>query len=206
MKNILAPAVCTLMMLFTASVCPTDAHAAGKAAVVFFSRTGEQHGVGVITRGNTAIVAELIAKKTGADLCEISVAEDHYPAGYDDLVEAAKKEKDRKARPAYKRSQEDLHGYDTVFVGAPVWWYDWPMVMYSFFEQEDLAGKTLIPFSTHAGSGLSGFDRKLAAACPKSTVAEGLAILGSDAQHDRARVADDIDAWLKRLASRGHAF
>ena len=83
--------------------------------------------------------------------------------------------------PAYAREVPDLSQYSTIFIGAPVWWGDWPMIMYTFFEnnKEGLAGKTLIPFSTHEGSGLSGFDKKLSSACPDATVLDGLAIRGN---------------------------
>ena len=72
------------------------------------------------------------------------------------------------------------------------------MICYTFFEEnaDGLAGKTLIPFSTHAGSGLSGFDSKLAAACPASTVGKGLAIRGTDAQNDQDSVRKSVNDWL----------
>lgn len=85
--------------------------------------------------------------------------------------------------------------------GAPVWWGDWPMIMYTFFEnnRESLAGKTLIPFSTHAGSGLSGFDSKLSAACPEASIGTGLAIAGTDAQNNQDSVKESVDEWLNGL-------
>lgn len=55
------------------------------------------------------------------------------------------------------------------------------------------------PFSTHEGSGLSGFDQKLASACPDSTVAEGLAIRGNDAQNDQDGVRASVDDWISGL-------
>ena len=132
--------------------------------VVYFSRTGEQYNVGVIDKGNTAIVAEMIAEETGADLFEILPEEDYYPDTYDALTDVAKQEQNENARPAYKGDVPDLSGYSTVFIGAPVWWGDWPMILYTFFEKEDLSGKTLIPFSTHEGSGLAGFALTMAEA------------------------------------------
>ncbi len=172
-----------------------------KALVVYFSRTGEQYTVGVIDKGNTAIVAEMIAEKTGADLFEIVPADDHYPMTYAELTDVAKREQKEKARPAYKGTAPELSGYDTVFIGAPVWWGDWPMIMYTFFEQnrDALAGKTLIPFSTHEGSGLSGFDRKLGSAIPGAAVGRGLAVRGNDAQNSRAAVRDSVNGWLDGL-------
>ncbi len=169
--------------------------------VVYFSRTGEQYRVGVIDKGNTAIVAEMIVEATGADSFEILPQEDYYPYTYDELTDVAKKEQNENARPAYAGEVPDFSQYDTVFIGAPVWWGDWPMILYTFFENnaEALSGKTLIPFSTHEGSGLSGFDRKLASALPNSTVGEGLAIQGNDAQNNQDSVRSKVNDWLSGL-------
>ncbi len=172
-----------------------------RSLVVFFSRTGEQYNVGVIDKGNTAIVAEMIAEKTGADLFEIVPADDHYPVTYDELIEVAKAEKNSKARPAYSGEVPDLSEYDVIYIGAPVWWGDWPMIMYTFFEENasSLSGKTLAPFSTHEGSGLSGFDKRLASSCPGSTVLDGLAIRGSDAQNKQDSVRSSVEKWIADL-------
>ena len=195
--------LCSLGLISAGMLTFGQACAVGKTLVVYFSRTGEQYGVGVISKGNTAIAAEIIARKTGADLCEIKVKNDTYPDRYKPLCDVAKVELNSNARPEYVKSIADIGGYDTIFIGAPVWWGDWPMVMYTFFEKEDLAGKTLVPFCTHAGSGLSGFDRKLAAACPKSRIAAGLAMTGSEAQDHPERIGKAVDGWLKKLAFQG---
>ena len=175
--------------------------AASDTLVVYFSRTGEQYTVGVIDHGNTAIVAEMIAEKTGADMFEILPEDDYYPMTYNELTDVAKREQNEKARPPYADEVPDLSQYSTIFIGAPVWWGDWPMIMYTFFEnnQEGLAGKALIPFSTHEGSGLSGFDRKLSSACPESAVGEGLAIRGNDCQNKQDSVRESVDKWLSGL-------
>ncbi|MBR3298122.1 MAG: flavodoxin [Clostridia bacterium] len=166
--------------------------------VVYFSRTGEQYKVGVIDNGNTAIVAEMIGDRTGADLWEVMPANDHYPMTYSELLDVAKRELNENARPAYAGEVLDLSQYNTIFIGAPVWWGDWPMIMYTFFEQnaDAFAGKLLIPFSTHEGSGLSGFDRKLSSACPNSTVGTGLAVRGSDCQNKQESVRETVNKWL----------
>ena len=165
--------------------------------VIYFSRTGEQYTVGVIDKGNTAIVAEMIAEQTGADLFEVLPADDHYPMTYNALTDVAKQEQNAKARPEYiKDDQPDLSRYETIFIGAPVWWGDWPMIMYTFFENNDFSGKTLIPFSTHEGSGLSGFDRKLSGSCPNAQVKNGLAIRGNDCQNRQDSVKETVTQWL----------
>ena len=169
--------------------------------VVYFSRTGEQYTVGVIDKGNTAIVAEMIIERTGADSFEILPEEDYYPYTYSELTDVAKREQNENARPGYAGEVPDLTQYSTIFIGAPVWWGDWPMICYTFFENnaEAMAEKTLIPFSTHEGSGLSGFDRKLSSACPNSTVGEGLAIRGNDAQNNQDNVRSTVNDWLAKL-------
>ena len=75
------------------------------------------------------------------------------------------------------------------------------MIMYTFFEanEEALAGKKLVPFSTHEGSGLSGFDKKLSSACPDSTVLEGLAVRGNDCQNKQDKVRETVQDWLGGL-------
>jgi len=166
--------------------------------VVYFSRTGEQYKVGVIDKGNTAIVAEMIGDRMGADLWEVLPANDHYPMTYSELLDVAKRELNENARPAYAGEVPDLLQYNTIFIGAPVWWGDWPMIMYTFFENnaDALAGKLLIPFSTHESSGLSGFDRKLSSACPNSTVGDGIAVRGSDCQNKQDSVRETVNKWL----------
>ena len=169
--------------------------------VVYFSRTGEQYTVGVIDHGNTAIVAEMIAEETGADPFEVLPVDDHYPMTYAELTDVAKKEQNDKARPAYAGEAPDISQYDTIFIGAPVWWGDWPMIMYTFFEEnaEALAGKNLVPFSTHEGSGLSGFDKKLSSAIPGSAVLKGLAIRGNDCQNKQDSVRESVKNWISGL-------
>ncbi len=165
---------------------------------VYFSRTGEQYTVGMIDHGNTAIVAEMIAEETGAALFEILPVDDHYPMTYNELTDVAKKEQNENARPAYAGEVPDLSQYDTIFIGPPVWWGDWPMIMYTFFEEneEALSGKNLVPFSTHEGSGLSGFDKKLSSAIPESTVLKGLAIRGNDCQNKQDSVRKSVNDWI----------
>lgn len=170
-----------------------------KTIIVYFSRTGEQYNVGVIEKGNTAIVVDMIAEATGADLYEILPADDHYPMTYNALIDVALQEQRDRARPAIAGELPDLSGYDTIFFGSPVWWGDWPMIYYTFFESVPLSGKTLIPFTTHAGSGLSGFDRSLAAQYPECTVAKGLAIAGTDAQNHQDKVQKAVTNWLTEL-------
>lgn len=205
----LLPFVVAAFAVFGATCCdvaqadvpapPRIAKPQSKVLVVYFSRAGEQYNVGVVKKGNTAFVAEEIARQTGADLFEIKPKKDVYPKKYEDLTDFAKKEMNKKARPEYDGKVPDLKQYDTIFIGSPVWWGDWPMVMYTFFEKNDLSGKKLAPFCTHEGSGLSGFDKKLQKACPKSSILKGLAITGTVAQKNRQKTAENVSKWLDEI-------
>ena len=170
-----------------------------KALVVYFSRTGEQYRVGVIDKGNTAIVAEAIAQATGADMFEVLPEDDYYPMTYNELLDVARKEQSENARPAIKEQLPDLSQYDVIFLGAPVWWGDWPMIMYAFFESVKCEGLDLVPFCTHEGSGLSGFDRSLKKVFPACNVLKGLAIRGEEAQTKPESVKAKVDSWLSDL-------
>lgn len=179
---------------------PKSSFTPGSVLVVFFSRAGEQYNVGVIKKGNTAIVAEMIADCTGADLYEVRPEkESNYDVGYEKLTEIGLQEKRDKARPEIAGTLPDLSKYDTIFFGTPVWWEDWPMIMYTFFENNKLSGKKLIPFVTHAGSGMCGLDQKLAAVYPNCELLTGIAIVGEQAQKDPGPVKETVNNWLENL-------
>ena len=169
-----------------------------KILVVYFSRIGEEYGTNVITRGNTAIVAEIIANKTGADIFEIKAVKP-YPEEYEPCVEVAKKELESNSRPNIVGNVENLAQYDTIFVGYPIWLGEMPRIILTFLESNDFNGKKIIPFCTHGGSGLSGTEREIKNACPDATVLKGLSIIGKTAQNNSAAVEKDIDTWLKDL-------
>lgn len=178
----------------------TKDFAKAKILVVYFSRTGEQYNVGVIRTGNTAIVAKMIANYLKADLYEVKTEKNtHYSTSYDPLTTQAKKEQQGNQRPAFLKPAPKLNDYDVVFFGAPVWWGDWPMIMYTIFESTDLQGKTLVPFCTHEGSGMSGLDVKLKKQYPKCDVLTGLALTGSEAQKKRDQTQEKVVNWLEDI-------
>ena len=156
-----------------------------KTLVVYFSRTGEQYSVGNILRGNTAIVAEIIAQKTGGDMFEIKVVNDNYPTAYMALTDFAKKEKQQQARPEIVGGVDNIDEYDTVFIGYPNWWGDMPMPVYTFLEKYDLSGKKVYNFCTHEGSG--GVHK------------DDFALHGHVAQNYRAQTEKEVSAWLNKI-------
>ena len=164
-----------------------------KALVIFFSHAGENYSVGNIEEGNTKIVADYISEITGADQFEI-VAEKNYEMPYMDLIKVAQNEAKAGELPAYK-GDVDVAPYDVIFIGGPIWWGTYPQVMFTFFKDHDLSGKTVIPFTTHEGSGLASTVRDVKKAWPKATVKNGFAIYGHEVRSGRAKVEE----WLKGL-------
>ena len=110
-----------ILTILTAFFCNFNAFAQensmtnSKSLVVYFSKTGEQYSVGNITEGNTAIIAEMIAKKTGADMFEVKVKNDSYPTSYKSLTEVALKEKQADERHEYEGDGAKFADYDVVF-------------------------------------------------------------------------------------------
>lgn len=168
-----------------------------KILVAFFSRAGENYAVGHIEKGNTHIIAEMIAAETDGDLFHIEPLTP-YPDDYTECTEVAKQELNVKARPAIKGDIK-VEDYDIIFIGYPNWWGDMPMPVYTFIEKHSWQGKTVIPFCTHEGSGLSGTENKLKAACKGATVLKGLAVRGATAQNAQAQAKESVNNWLGKL-------
>lgn len=104
--------------------------------------------------GNTELVAGWIQQLVNGDVFAIETIES-YPDDHDALVDKADQEQEVNARPELANQLENIEDYDTIFLGFPIWWADLPMPVYTFLEEYDLSGKTIIPFSTHGGSGFS---------------------------------------------------
>ena len=158
-----------------------DTVGGGKVLEVYFSHSG-----------NTRKIAEKIQSKTDAKLFEIKTV-NAYSDDYNTVLDEAKAELNDRARPELSEKVTDMSQYQTVIIGYPIWWGDMPMAVYSFLDDYDLSGKTVLPFCTHGGSGLSGTDQSIQSEEKDAKVTDGLAI--SDSALDDAD--GDIDQWLK---------
>ena len=188
--------VFALMVLLMFS-CVAGAAEKSKTLVAVFSRADENYSVGFIEKGNTRIIAEMIAEQTGADLFEIRAA-NPYPKDYKECTDVAQKELNANARPALAEDK-DIAGYDTIFLGYPVWWGELPMAVYTFLEAHDFKGKTVVPFATHEGSGMGRTEGSLRRAIPAAKVLKGLAIRGATAQNSRESARKSVSSWLSGL-------
>ena len=214
MRTLLTILMTTMMLLLTAcgggnaqtgadtsaqkeTQTTTSARSDQRVLVVYFSRADENTGgVGYIEKGNTKILAEMIVERTHGDLFEIKTVKP-YPKEYRPATEAAKQEKEENARPEIVGELPDLSKYDVVFLGYPIWWSDMPMPVYTFLDRENFAGKIILPFCTHEGSGLSDTQRSIADVT-KADVREGFALQGHIAQKSPEEARTALYEWMSK--------
>ena len=145
--------------------------------------------------GNTEYVAGLIQQTTGGDLFRIEAAE-AYPADHDPLIDQAADEQDENKRPELLNHVETIEQYEIIILGYPNWWADLPMPVYTFLEEYDLGGKTIIPFVTHGGSGFSGTLNTIAELQPDAQVSENTLSLSRNSVADSER---EVVLWAESL-------
>ena len=169
-----------LITLIAMLLCGANIYAQDhKILVVYFSWSG-----------NTQHVAEYIAEKTGETLFLIEPYKP-YPTTYKPSTEVPKKEKETDARPAIKNKVDGWDGYDTVFVGCPVWWWTAPMIINTFTESYDFKGKTVIPFCTYAATYRDETLAKIVELTPDAKHLKGFGAVD--------RNTKGITEWLKEI-------
>ena len=156
-----------------------------KTLVAYFSASGE-----------TARLAKTLAQAAGGDLYAI-VPEQAYTSAdlnwNDKHSRSSLEMNDPASRPAIAGKVPDMGGYDTVFVGFPIWWYVAPTIVKTFLESYDLAGKTIIPFATSGGSGAGETLAHLQPSAPQSTILEPVVIT-------RSPLMPRVESWYAELA------
>ena len=151
--------------------------------------------VGGVEKGRVRAVADMIQAETGGDLFSIQT-DAGYPSNGSELIDYAAEEQRQNVRPTLATHIENLADYDTVFVGFPNWWYDMPMALYSFFDEYDLSGKTIIPFNVHNGSRFSGTIQTIQELEPGANViTDGFTV----SERTVADAAADVGEWLRGL-------
>lgn len=158
-----------------------------KSLVVYFSWSG-----------NTENVAKEIQQQMKADIFEI-VPSTPYSDDYDAVVDLAQEEQRNDARPAIADRIENIDDYDVIYVGFPNWWGDMPMILYTFFDTYDLSNKTIAPFCTSGGSGLSNTVEEIKDLEENATVTNGLHIRSSSVSDPES----DVREWLQEIGQEG---
>ena len=177
----------------------------GKALVVYFT-AAENSDVDAVssasvvtvngeTLGRVQALAQMIQNETGADIFSIKTSV-QYPGDGGKLIEYAQQEQNDNARPEITSHIDNLDEYDTIFIGYPIWWYDLPQIMYSFFDEYDFSGKTIIPFCVHNGSRFTGTIETIQELEPNATViTDGFTV----SERDVSDAAEDVAEWADKL-------
>lgn len=179
----------------------TPGPAGSTVLLAYFSRAGENYFYGDridLDVGNTEVMANMIRQLIGCDIYRIEPV-DPYSDDYDETVGRNVQEQQADARPAIANPLDSIERYDTVLLGSPIWNVRPPMIMATFAESVNFTGKTIIPFTTHAMSGLGTTERDYADWCPGATFAEGLAVQGEEVRE----AGDAIESWLRRIGLLG---
>ena len=177
----------------------------GKILIAYFS-AGENSDVDVVSsasvttvdgeaKGRLRAVADMIQAETGGELFSIQTSV-KYPGDGGELIDYAAEEQDEDARPELTSHIENPDDYDVIFVGFPTWWYDMPQALYSFFDEYDFSGKTIVPFNVHNGSRFSGTIETIQSLEPDAEViTDGFTV----SERDVAEAAGDVADWLGGL-------
>lgn len=178
----------------------------GSNILIAYFTAGENSDVDVVSsasvttvdgeaKGRLRAVADMIQAQTGGTLFSIQTSVD-YPGDGGALIDYAAEEQEEDARPELTSHIENLDDYDVIFIGYPTWWYDMPQALYSFFDEYDFSGKTIIPFNVHNGSRFSGTIETIQDLEPDAEViTDGFTV----SERDVAGAVGDVADWLGGL-------
>ena len=165
-----------------------------KTLIAFFSRADENYFGGAmryVKIGNTEIVVNDMKEMINADTFKIEMKDPYSPV-YMTCIDEAKKDLRAKARPELVSMPASIDEYDTVVLAYPNYWGTMPMAVFTFLENFDFSGKTILPLCTNEGSGMGGSERDIKKTCPGANVKSGLSVTGSEA----ANAAGRVKKWL----------
>lgn len=162
-----------------------------KSLIIYFSRAGENYNVGIISKGNTEVLAKYIKKKIKADIFKV---EPLIPYSQD-YITCTQQARDRQAskEAPIKKKINDISKYDVIYIGTPVYWETIPEELQTALSKLDFKNKIIRPFVTHEGSGLANVPKTLKNICKNATFTDGLAIQGS-----KVNVSlNKVDKWIE---------
>ena len=149
---------------------------ANDVLVIYFSRTG-----------TTQSLAKAIHQNTGGDLVEIIPTEPN-PEDYSECTARAQREISADARPEIMTRINNIDQYKTIIIGYPIWWNTVPPVVRTFLDSYDLSGKTIMPFCTSGGSGISSSVSAIKSICPNADINDGF-------RGSSSTTAEQIKEW-----------
>lgn len=171
-----------------------------KNLVIFYSRKGQNYVNGSIKelkKGNAEIIAEDIKNAIGADLFEVETVKS-YNLDYTECTNEAAEELRNNARPALRKTLQDILIYGNVFIVGPCWWGTYPMPMFTCLEGLDFNGKNVFTCMTHEGSGMGNSEQDLRKMLKGATFGKSLAITGHAVNDSKAK----IQKWAENSVNK----
>ena len=165
-----------------------------KTLIAYYSRADENYFGGAmryVQVGNTEIVCNIMKELLPADSFKIEMKNPYSPV-YMTCIDEAKKDLRAKARPELISMPDSIDEYDTIILAYPNYWGTMPMAVFTFLENYDFSGKTILPLCTNEGSGMGGSERDIKRSSPGAIVKNGLSITGSSAANSK----DAVHRWL----------
>ncbi|TQD25067.1 flavodoxin [Methanolobus vulcani] len=169
-----------------------------KFLIAYFSRSGNNNVSGKIVNlpvGNTKLLASMIREITDGELFSIDTVQS-YPKDYSATFNIAKKELDGNVRPELSNHVENMESYNVIFLGYPNWLGTMPMPVFTFLEEYDFSGKTIVPFCTHGGGRMGRSEDDIAKLCPEATLLKSFSIPGSRV----SAAKKDVENWLESIS------
>ena len=175
-----------LVLFVMTLLCCSSASAESKSLIAYFSWSG-----------NTEAVAKTIADVTGFELFEIKTLKP-YTKDYDAVLNVAKTEQNKNARPELASHVQNMAQYDTIILGFPCWWGTMPMAVFTFLEEYDFSGKRIIPFVTHGGSSFGRSLNDMRKIIPNAKIeSNGLSISGTASRGQVANWLNEVGITVK---------
>ena len=157
-----------------------------KKIVIYFSYTG-----------NTRKIAEKIKKDLDCDILEIK-PKIPYSTDYQTVVDEEQRMEGSNHTPEINKINVNLDNYDTIILGTPVWWYSIAPVVRTFLKENDLEGKTIIPFATNAGW-LGRTFKEIESLCSNSSVKNEMNIVFESYSDKLVTPEAEIESWINSI-------
>lgn len=135
-----------------------------KTLVLYYSLTG-----------NTKMVAEEFANRLGADIEEITCV-NPYDTNFQACIQRCLQDRAAGTVTEINPVKADISQYDQIFIGYPVWFGTYAPPIATFLANNDLSGKTLVPFCTFGSGGLESSTKDMTLAQPNAKVEEGYGV------------------------------
>ena len=146
---------------------------------------------------NTKKIVDMIKDKVECDVLELK-PKIPYSNDYDQVVNEEQNKESSENLIELQDYSIDLNKYDTIILGTPVWWYRSTPAIRTFLKENDLSGKTIIPFATNAGWLCRTFN-EIKKLCPNSNVKNEMNIVFESYSDKLVTAKYDINNWISKL-------